>query len=75
METVKGQIRARCVIGTVSNGVLAAQHIHFKPQLPDWKLGAENKVGVHFTKDVFTRETSGYYQTWSDEAQGAYVDG
>jgi len=82
VNTVKGSIRARCLINTVSNGVLAAQHIHFNPRLPDWKMkavqevtmGAENKIGVHFTKDVFAPDDSGYYQVWSDEAQGAYVD-
>ena len=82
VNTAKGSIQARCLISTVSNGILAAQHIHFTPRLPDWKLeavqgvpmGAENKVGVHFTKDVFAPEDSGYYQTWSDGAQGAYVD-
>ncbi len=82
VSTNKGSIRARCLISTVSNGVLAAQHIHFTPRLPDWKMeairevpmGAENKIGVHFTKDVFAPEASGYYQVWSDTAQGAYVD-
>ena len=82
VTTAKGSIRARCLISTVSNGILAAQHIHFKPQLPDWKLeaiqglpmGAENKIGVHFTKDVFDPGAGGYYQAWSSEAQGAYID-
>ena len=82
VKTVKGSIRARCLISTVSNGILAAQHIHFKPRLPDWKLeaiqglpmGAENKIGVHFTKDVFGPGASGYYQSWSSEAQGAYIE-
>jgi len=82
VKTVKGSIRARCLISTVSNGVMAAQHIHFEPRLPDWKIeafqgvpmGAENKIGVHFTKDVFDPEVGGYYQTWSSDAQGAYVD-
>jgi monoamine oxidase len=81
-KTTKGSIRARCLISTVSNGVLSAQHIHFKPRLPDWKMeaihgvpmGAENKIGVHFTKDVFGPEASGYYQSWSNEAHGAYID-
>ena len=75
-------MRARCLISTVSNGILAAQHIHFKPRLPDWKMeaiqgvpmGAENKIGVHFTEDVFDPGASGYYQSWSSEAQGAYID-
>jgi len=82
VRTVKGSIRARCLLSTVSNGVLAAQHIHFEPRLPDWKMdaiqglpmGAENKIGVHFTKDVFGPGASGYYQSWSSEAQGAYID-
>jgi monoamine oxidase len=82
VETAKGSIRARCLISTVSNGILAAQRIHFKPRLPDWKMdaiqgvpmGAENKIGVHFTRDVFGPGTSGYYQSWSDESQGAYID-
>lgn len=82
VKTVKGSIRARCLISTVSNGVLAAQQIHFAPRLPDWKIeaicgvpmGTENKIGVHFSKDVFAPEVSGYYQVWSDDAQGAYVD-
>jgi len=81
-KTVKGSIRARCLISTVSNGILAAQQIHFKPRLPDWKMeaiqgvpmGAENKIGVHFTKDVFGPEASGYYQCWSSAAQGAYIE-
>ncbi len=82
VKTNKGSIRARCLITTVSNGILASQHIHFKPRLPNWKLeaiqglpmGAENKIGVHFTKDVFDPKASGYYQAWSDAAQGAYID-
>jgi monoamine oxidase len=82
VNTVKGSLRARCLISTVSNGILATQSIHFKPRLPDWKLesiqalpmGFENKIGVHFTKDVFGPEASGYYQAWSSEAQGAYID-
>ena len=82
VKTAKGSIRARCLISTVSNGVMAAQHIHFEPRLPDWKIeafqgvpmGAENKIGVHFSKDVFDPGASGYYQTWSSDAQGAYVD-
>lgn len=82
VNTVRGSISARCLICTVSNGVLAAQDIHFAPRLPDWKMeaiqgvpmGAENKIGVHFTKDVFGPEDAGYYQAWSDEAQGAYID-
>ncbi len=82
VKTIKGSVRARCLISTVSNGILAAQDIHFEPRLPDWKMeaiqgvpmGAENKIGVHFTKDVFGPEAGGYYQAWSSDAQGAYID-
>jgi monoamine oxidase len=82
VKTSKGSIRARCLISTVSNGVLAAQHIHFEPRLPDWKMeaiqgvpmGSENKIGVHFTKDIFDPEATGYYQSWSSKAHGAYID-
>jgi monoamine oxidase len=82
VKTVKGSIRAPCLISTVSNGVLAAQHIDFMPRLPDWKMdaiqgvpmGTENKIGVHFTRDVFGPGTTGYYQSWSSDAHGAYVE-
>jgi monoamine oxidase len=82
VKTVNGLLRARFLISTVSNGILAAQQIHFEPRLPDWKMeaihgvpmGAENKIGVHFTKDVFGPGNSGYYQSWSSEAQGAYIE-
>ena len=40
VNTAKGSIRARCLISTVSNGVMAAQQIHFEPRLPDWKMEA-----------------------------------
>jgi monoamine oxidase len=82
VDTVRGTIRAPCLISTVSNGILAAQHIHFRPRLPDWKMeaiqgvpmGAENKIGVHFTRDIFDPAASGYYQVWSNDSHGAYVD-
>ncbi|MFT5501817.1 MAG: monoamine oxidase [Woeseiaceae bacterium] len=82
VRTPRGSMRARCLISTVSNGILAAEHIHFRPRLPDWKIeavrglpmGAENKIGVHFSKEVFGPQSGGYYQSWSDEAQGAYID-
>ena len=82
VKTIKGSIQARCLISTVSNGILAAQRIQFEPRLPDWKteaiqglpMGFENKIGVHFTDDVFGPDDGGYHQVWSDEAQGAYID-
>ena len=82
VKTAKGSIRALCLISTVSNGIMAAEQIHFAPRLPDWKMeaylgvpmGAENKIGVHFTEQVFAPENSGYYQAWSDDSPGAYID-
>jgi len=82
VKTAKGSIRARTIISTVSTGVMAAEHIHFAPSLPDWKMeafrnipmGAENKIGVHFSKEIVSPEDSGYYQSWSSDAQGAYID-
>ena len=82
VESAKGSIRARCLISTVYNGILAAGHINFKPRLPDWKMnaiqgvtmGAENKIGVHFTREVFDPGASGHYQSWSDGAQGVYME-
>lgn len=81
-ETSKGSIRAKSIISTVSNGILASQQIDFSPRLPEWKveaiqgitMGAENKIGVHFSKQVFGLEDSGYYQLWSDDGQGAFVE-
>ncbi|MEM7431622.1 MAG: NAD(P)/FAD-dependent oxidoreductase [Pseudomonadota bacterium] len=80
--TPKGTVKAKRLISTVSNGVLASGHIEFSPRLPDWKLdaihgipmGAENKIGVHFTSDVFAPEDTGYFQAWSDDEPGAYID-
>lgn len=82
VRTSRGTIGARCLISTVSTGVLAAKQIEFEPRLPNAKIqaiqeitmGAENKIGVHFTEQVFAPEDSGYYQVWSDDAPGAYVD-
>ena len=82
VDTLKGVLKARCLISTVSNGIQAANKIRFTPNLPDWKMdafrevtmGAENKIGVYFTAPVFAPGDSGYYQVWSDHAEGAYVD-
>ena len=38
--TDSGALTARYCIVTVSNGVLAAEGIHFKPSLPQWKIDA-----------------------------------
>lgn len=82
VTTVRGDICSRCVICTVSNGVLAEERLQFVPRLPDWKsdafhaipMGAENKIGVHFSKEVFTAGENGYHQVWSEHAHGAYVE-
>jgi monoamine oxidase len=50
--------------------------------LPSWKAeainglptGTENKIGVHFNKDVFDPEGRGVYQTWTDRAEGAVIE-
>ena len=82
VETAKGSLRAKCVISTVSNGILAAQQINFKPRLPYWKMdaiqgitmGSENKIGIHFTEQIFGPDDSAYNQVWSDDGQGAFVE-
>ena len=53
---------------------MSANDIEFVPGLPDWKkdaingipTGTENKIGIHFEKDVFGPEARGYYITWND---------
>jgi monoamine oxidase len=79
VDTVKGTLRGRCVLTTVSTGILAARHIRFKPGLPGWKVdainslptGTENKVGVHFDKDIFGPDGRGAYYSWTDGDEGA----
>jgi len=82
VETTKGTLRGRCVLTTVANGILAARHIRFKPGLPDWKVdaieglptGAENKVGVHFDKDIFGPDGRGAYYSWTGRDEVAEVE-
>ncbi len=77
VSTAKGDIRARALLCTVSTGVLAAGDIDFTPALPDWKLeaisglpiGIENKIGVHFDRDVFGPDARGFHATWNDDEQ------
>ncbi len=78
VETNKGTLTGRSVLSTVSTGVLGANHIDFKPGLPDWKwdainnlpTGTMNKICVHFTKDVFSAHGQGFHQTWRDDSSG-----
>ena len=82
VETVKGTLRGRCVLSTVSNGILAVEHILFKPRLPGWKvdainglpMGTENKTGVHFNKDIFGPDGRGAYHSWTDRDEGADIE-
>jgi monoamine oxidase len=59
---------------TVSTGMLASGEIEFAPGLPDWKMeavmglptGTENKICLHFDRDVFGPDGRGYHNTWND---------
>jgi monoamine oxidase len=74
VETSKGKHRAKAILCTVSTGILAANDIKFVPDLPDWKveaisglpIGIENKICVHFDKDIFGPEARGFHNTWND---------
>lgn len=82
VETVKGTLKGRTALVTVSNGILAAGHILFKPGLPDWKTdavhglptGTLNKMCVHFNEDVFGEDGRGFYHTWTDGAEGSGIE-
>ncbi|MEM7171539.1 MAG: NAD(P)/FAD-dependent oxidoreductase [Pseudomonadota bacterium] len=82
VDTVKGSIRGRAALVTVSTGILAADHITFAPRLPDWKVeaflsvptGAANKICLHFDRDVFGTDGLGFYTTWNENGEGAGVE-
>lgn len=82
VETARGTITGRAVILTVSTGVLASGQIRFVPDLPDWKqaaisglpMGTENKIGLHFDRDVFGPQGRGHYSTWNDDGSRAKID-
>ena len=46
VKTAKGSIRARCLISTVSNGILAAQDIHFEATITRLENGSHSR-GAH----------------------------
>ena len=79
VETNRGTLTGRTLLVTVSTGVLG--EILFQPHLPDWKtqaihdlpMGTENKMGVHFDKDVFGSDGRGYYSTWNRDETAAKV--
>ena len=82
VETAKGTIKGRAALCTVSTGVLASGEIDFASGLPDWKIdainnlpmGTENKMGVHFDKDVFGPDGRGHYSIWNDGGEAGKID-
>lgn len=82
VETVKGTVRGRAALVTVSTGILASNNILFDPVLPDWKIeaylglptGTVNKICLHFDKDVFGPGGLGAYTTWSDAGDAAFLE-
>jgi monoamine oxidase len=82
VETNKGTIKARTVLSTVSNGILAANHIRFNPGLPDWKIdainglptGTLNKTCLLFDKDIFGPDGRGFYHNWADGGEGSGIE-
>ena len=79
VETSQGTLAGKTVLCTVSTGVLAASDIKFAPLLPDWKIeaiqglptGTENKIGLHFDRDVFGTEGRGFHNVWNDDGEAA----
>lgn len=54
VSTRDGQVyRAEYVLITVPLGVLKSQQIEFKPSLPQWKLGAIDRIGFGVYEKVF----------------------
>ncbi len=82
LETPKGNVSGRCALITVSTGILASGDIVFVPGLPGWKseaihnlpMGTENKVGVHFDKDIFGEDGRAHFTTWNEDGRAAKVD-
>ncbi|MFT5114158.1 MAG: monoamine oxidase [Parasphingorhabdus sp.] len=75
VETPKGALHGRKVLVTVSTGILASGEIEFAAGLPDWKMqavmslptGTENKICLHFDRDVFGSDGRGYHNTWNSK--------
>ena len=74
VDTPKGTLRGQRILVTVSTGILASGEIEFAPGLPDWKMeaitglptGTENKICLHFDRDIFGPDGRGYHNTWND---------
>jgi len=70
--TPKGDVRAKACIITVSTGVLRAGSIRFKPDLPDWKqyafdklpMGLLQKVALQFDGDRFGLRPNSWLAYW-----------
>ncbi len=79
VETVKGTIRGRVALITVSTGILASNSILFDPVLPNWKIesylgvptGTENKICLYFDEDVFGPDGLGFHTTWNSAGDAA----
>ena len=77
VDTPKGTLHGRRILITVSTGMLASGQIEFAPYLPDWKMeavmglptGTENKICLHFDRDVFGPDGRGYHNTWNDDGE------
>ena len=82
LETPKGTISGRCALITVSTGFLGSGELGFSPGLPDWKaeaihnlpMGTENKIGVHFDKDIFGDDGRAHVTTWRTDGHAGKVD-
>ena len=72
VDTSQGVLRGKTALITVSTNVLASGAIEFTSRLPDWKAdaivnvptGESNKICLHFNRDVFGPEGSGYHNSW-----------
>jgi monoamine oxidase len=78
LETPQGTVSAAAAIVTASTAVLAGGAIRFDPALPDWKrsaieavpMGAANKVGFAFRRDLFG-EPPGRFSIFSSDKTDA----
>lgn len=79
IETSKGTVKGRVALTTVSTGILGAGDILFDPVLPAWKMdailglptGTENKICLHFDKDIFGPDGRGWHKTWNSHGDSA----
>jgi monoamine oxidase len=77
VKTSKGLICTKKVIVTVSTGILANREIDIVPALPKEKqkaisnlpMGTLNKIGISFTKQIFSKKEQGWYVSWPDKKE------